>query len=119
MLSQSVQGTVVTPFTNLANEFSSGIMGIQLQTDLPNGRVVGLLDGNVEPSTYLTNLLMISFRQRLQCCSLFGHVALASRIGVPTDSLLESPDFQEHCPACKALIPLGHSSTVTCLNSHV
>ena len=46
-------------------------------------------------------------------------VALASRIGVPTNSSLESPDFQEHCPACKALIPLGHSSTAACLKGHV
>ena len=54
MLPQSVQGTVATPFANLANEFSNDIMEIQLQTVIRQMEgVVGLLDGNVASSEHI------------------------------------------------------------------
>lgn len=132
--SQSVDQNQSSSFQSLAEDFSVSILCNHLETVIRQiGCVTDQLEGKPSSCSRVIDLLTAfadndrSFVHRWITQSVTqgssrlrgDATALAQRIGMPTDAPLESTRFLEQCPACRAVISLGTSGSVTCPNGHI
>ncbi|KAF8516187.1 transcription factor IIIC subunit delta N-term-domain-containing protein [Hysterangium stoloniferum] len=116
MFCSTISGIDTVSFKTLTADLSNTLLHFQLHIVLRAlGQFVTLVEGADRDF----------IRRWIVLCRTHGPpslqqeaLALSSKVHLPENIIADSPDEQEKCPACHAIVPLGIGKDAVCLNGH-